>query len=55
MMNDVESFINVELADADADGSIHETTGPVLTLAAFAAGAGAAAAVVTAYEAGADG
>ncbi|MDT0382612.1 hypothetical protein RM572_28055 [Streptomyces sp. DSM 42041] len=52
-MRDLESFANQELADAATDGSIHETTGPVLTLAAFAAGAAAAGAVVTAYEAGA--
>ncbi|MFR9676223.1 hypothetical protein [Streptomyces sp. TR06-5] len=54
-MNTIESFANQELADASAEGSIHQADGPVLTLAAFAAGAGAAAAVVTAYEAGADG
>ncbi|MFR9676224.1 hypothetical protein [Streptomyces sp. TR06-5] len=54
-MRDLESFANQELADASAEGSIHQADGPVLTLAAFAAGAAAAGAVVAAYEAGADG
>lgn len=55
-MNDVESFANSALADADAQGSIHLTVGPVLTtFAAFLGGVAVSSATVAAYEAGADG
>jgi hypothetical protein len=53
-MNDVESFVNAELADADTNGSVHFTTGPVMTVfAAFLGGVAVASATVAAYEEGA--
>lgn len=50
----IESFVNSELADADLQGSVEYTAGPVLTLAAaFLGGVAVASATVAAYEAGA--
>jgi hypothetical protein len=55
-MNDVESFVNAELGDVSTQGSVHLTTGPVMTVfAAFLGGVAVASATVAAYEAGADG
>jgi hypothetical protein len=50
----LESFVNVELADADLQGSVTYAAGPVMTVgAAFMAGVAVASATVAAYEAGA--
>ncbi len=53
-MNSVESFANAELGDADLQGSVQFTTGPVMTVfAAFLGGVAVASATVAAYEEGA--
>lgn len=53
-MVDVEPYVNSALGDADLEGSVHFTSGPVMTaFAAFLGGVAVASATVAAYEAGA--